>query len=88
VSRRRFLWVGLAVAVLLVVVASYVASSRPDGLTYVAEQTGFADSGESRDLRTGPVAGLVGLLLVLVLGGGLFRLLRKPSSGPDHDREN
>ena len=85
-SRRRFLWIGLAVAVVLVVVASYVASSRPDGLTHVSQQTGFAHTGESRDLRTGPVAGLVGLLLVLALGGGLFRLLRRPTGRPDQDR--
>jgi cobalt/nickel transport protein len=83
VSRRRFLWAGLAIAVVLVVVASYVASSRPDGLTYVSEQTGFAHAGESRDLRTGPLAGLVGLLLVLAIGGGLFRLLRRPSDDTD-----
>ena len=85
-SRRRFLWAGLAIAVVLVVVASYVASSRPDGLTYVSEQTGFAHTGESRDLRTGPVAGLVGLLLVLAIGGGLFRLLRRPSDDTEGER--
>lgn len=83
---RRFLWIGLAVAVVLVVVASYVASSRPDGLTYVAEQTGFAHTAEGGGARSGPVAGLVGLLLVLAVGGGLFRLLRRPSDDPDRDR--
>ena len=43
-STRRF-FVGALVASLLVAgVASYYASSHPDGLEYVAEQTGFIDA--------------------------------------------
>lgn len=43
-SRRRFLAVGLLVALLVAGVGSYYASSHPDGLEYVAGRTGFGDS--------------------------------------------
>ncbi|MBM7515935.1 PDGLE domain-containing protein [Nocardioides nitrophenolicus] len=41
---RRFLVIGLFVALLVAGVGSYYASSHPDGLEYVAHQTGFIDS--------------------------------------------
>lgn len=41
---RRFLAVGLLVALLIAGVGSYYASSHPDGLEYVAGTTGFLDS--------------------------------------------
>lgn len=108
-SRRAFLVAGLVVALLLAGVASYYASSNPDGLERVAEQTGFLDSAEDSptgdspmaDYRTdgvdddrvsGGLAGVVGALLVLVLAGGLFAVVRRrspePESEPDHDREH
>ena len=45
-SRRRFLVVGLLVALLVAGVGSYYASSHPDGLEYVAGKTGFLDSAD------------------------------------------
>lgn len=41
---RRFLVVGMFVALLVAGVGSFYASSHPDGLEYVAHQTGFLDS--------------------------------------------
>ncbi|HYH33756.1 MAG TPA: PDGLE domain-containing protein [Nocardioides sp.] len=55
-STRGFLAVGLLVALLLAGVASYYASSHPDGLEYVAEQTGFLDSAEDSPTAGGPLA--------------------------------
>jgi len=91
---RRFLAVGLLVALLLAGVASYYASSHPDGLEYVAERTGFAHSAEDpvdtgspfADYQTagvdderisGGIAGVAGVGLTLLVGGGLFWVLRR-----------
>jgi cobalt/nickel transport protein len=46
VSRRTFFVSFLVAALLVAGVASYYASSHPDGLEYVAEQTGFIDSAD------------------------------------------
>ena len=101
---RTFLVVGLVVSLLIAGVASYYASTHPDGLNAVAEKSGFVDRGRSSGASDGPfagyetkgidderlsggVAGVVGALLVLVVGGGLFRVLRRrtprdePASG-------
>ena len=54
---RRTLWlVGLAVALLIAGVGSYYASSHPDGLEHVAEQTGFGDRADEHDTADGPFA--------------------------------
>lgn len=53
---RTFLLAGLLVALLLGGVASYYASSRPDGLEHVAEQTGFMDSADDHAAGDGPLA--------------------------------
>jgi cobalt/nickel transport protein len=101
VKPRTFLVVGLLAALLIAGVASYYASSHPDGLTAVAQKTGFVDREKSSAASDGPfagyetkgiaddrlsggVAGVAGALLVLVVGGGLFRLLRRrtPSDEP------
>lgn len=91
---RTFLLAGLVVALLIAGVASYYASSHPDGLEYAAGETGFLDSAEEpvdtgspfQDYATkgvddarlsGGVAGVAGVLLTLVIGGGLFRVLRR-----------
>ena len=55
-SRRAFLVTGLVVALLLAGVASYYASSHPDGLERVAEQTGFLDSAEDSPTGDSPMA--------------------------------
>jgi hypothetical protein len=93
-SRRTFLVAALVLALLVAGVASYYASSHPDGLEYVAQQTGFLDTAEDSPASRSPmadyttrgvederlsggVAGVVGALVVLVLAGGLFRVLRR-----------
>jgi cobalt/nickel transport system permease protein/cobalt/nickel transport protein len=101
-STRRFFAVALVVSLLVAGVASYYASSHPDGLEYVAEQTGFLDSAEDSatadsplaDYQTsgiddarlsGGVAGVVGVLVMLVLSTGLFWVIRRrePRDAPD-----
>ncbi|WP_199286836.1 PDGLE domain-containing protein [Nocardioides houyundeii] len=94
-SRRSFYVVSLLVALLVAGFASYYASAHPDGLEYVAEQTGFLDTAEEEhaasdsplaDYQTtgidnerlsGGIAGVAGVLLVLVVSGGLFLALRR-----------
>jgi len=56
-STRRFFIVALVVSLLVAGVASYYASAHPDGLVYVAEQTGFIDSAEDSATSDGPLAG-------------------------------
>jgi hypothetical protein len=55
-STRVFVLAGLVVAVLVAGVVSFYASGRPDGLEYVAERTGFADSAEEHAAADGPMA--------------------------------
>jgi hypothetical protein len=55
-SRRAFLVAGLLVTLLVAGVASYYASSHPDGLEHVAEQTGFLDSAEDSPTADSPFA--------------------------------
>jgi hypothetical protein len=54
-TRRLFL-IGLAVALLVAVVVAQFASSSPDGLEYVAEQEGFAETATDHDLSGAPLA--------------------------------
>jgi cobalt/nickel transport system permease protein/cobalt/nickel transport protein len=100
VRTRTFLAVGLLAALLVAGIASYYASSHPDGLNAVAAKTGFVDrsktsatsdgplagyetKGIADDRLSGGVAGVAGALLVLVVGGGLFRLLRRRTPGDE-----
>lgn len=55
-SSRKFFAVALLVSLLVAGVASYYASSHPDGLEYVAEQTGFIDSAEDSATADSPLA--------------------------------
>lgn len=57
VSRRAVLVGGLLLALLLAGVASYYASSDPDGLTKVAADQGFEDRAERHDLDDSPLGG-------------------------------
>ena len=54
-TRRLFL-IGLVIALLVAVVVSQFASSSPDGLEYVAEQEGFAETAGEHDLSDAPLA--------------------------------
>ncbi|WP_457207761.1 PDGLE domain-containing protein [Nocardioides sp. P5_C9_2] len=89
----RFFAGFLLVALLVAGVGSYYASTHPDGLTHMAEQTGLIDQekpsaaadgpfsgystrGIDDDRLSGGVAGVVGSLTTLLIGGGLFWLLR------------
>ncbi|WP_165354469.1 PDGLE domain-containing protein [Nocardioides glacieisoli] len=93
-TNRRFFAIALLVSLLVAGVASYYASAHPDGLEYVAEQTGFIDSAEDSptsesplaDYQTsgvddarisGGVAGVVGVVVMLVLSTGLFWVVRR-----------
>jgi cobalt/nickel transport system permease protein/cobalt/nickel transport protein len=102
VSTRRFFLAALVVSLLVAGVASYYASSHPDGLEYVAERTGFIDSAQDSaasdsplaDYQTsgvddarlsGGIAGVVGVLVMLLLSTGLFWVLRRrgPTAGSE-----
>ncbi len=94
----------LLVALLLAGVGSYYASAHPDGLNYVAEQTGFIDQEKESATADGPfagystqgidnarlsggVAGVVGSLTTLLVGGGIFWLLRGRTRPDTADRD-
>ena len=53
---RRFLAVFLLAALLLAGVASYYASSHPDGLEYVAAEVGFLDKADDSPAAKSPLA--------------------------------
>ena len=55
--RKTFLVTGLLLALLIAGVASFYASSHPDGLEYVAGKTGFLDSADDSPAADGPFAG-------------------------------
>lgn len=80
---------GLLVSLLIAVVFSQFASSQPDGLEYVAGEQGFLESADDHALSDLPLAdyggddagklmlaGLVGTLVTLGLGYGVFWLAR------------
>jgi cobalt/nickel transport protein len=78
VKTKTFLIVGVLVALLVAGVASFYASSHPDGLLHVADKMGFIDNAEQRDAPlSGGLAGVVGSVTVLVLAGGLAFVLRR-----------
>jgi len=78
VKTKTFLIVGVFVALLVVGVASFYASTKPDGLVYVADMVGFMDTAERGDAPlSGGLAGLVGALTVLVLASGLAFVVRR-----------
>lgn len=53
---RTLVAVGLVIALLLAGVASFYASTHPDGLEYVAERTGFLQKAENSPTADGPMA--------------------------------
>lgn len=56
-SRRALVLVGLLVALVLAGLASYYASSDPDGLNKVAADQGFDSREKDHDLKDSPFAG-------------------------------
>jgi cobalt/nickel transport system permease protein/cobalt/nickel transport protein len=55
-STRRFFVAFLLLALLVAGVASYYASSHPDGLEFVAEKTGFLASADDSPTAASPLA--------------------------------
>lgn len=55
-STRAVVVAGLVVALLVAGVASYYASSHPDGLEHVAGETGFLDTAEESPTADSPFA--------------------------------
>ena len=53
---RRFLAAFLLVSLLVAGVASYYASSHPDGLEYVADKVGFIDRADDSPAAKSPLA--------------------------------
>lgn len=93
-SRRTFFVAALFAALLIAGFGSYYASSHPDGLEYVAGETGFLDTADEAktadsplaDYQTkgvdderlgGGIAGVAGVVVVLVLTSGLAFALRR-----------
>jgi cobalt/nickel transport protein len=56
VRTRTVVVAGLLAALVLAGVASFYASSHPDGLEHVAERTGFLDSADDSSAADGPMA--------------------------------
>lgn len=56
-STRRFAVLALLVTLLVAGVASYYASTRPDGLNSVASEQGFSQTQRSSPTAEGPLAG-------------------------------
>ena len=105
ISTRALVVTGLLVALLLAGVASFYASTHPDGLESVAEKLGlsgtvqdhassgspladYGTEGISNERLSGGVAGVVGVLVVALVGGGLAWALRRRSpSSTELERE-
>ncbi|WP_181407452.1 PDGLE domain-containing protein [Nocardioides sambongensis] len=100
-GHRRFLVIGVLLALLVAGVGSFYASAHPDGLEFVAEKTGFLDTAEDSHVADSPfadyatdgvdderlsggIAGVAGVVIVLLLGSGLFWVLRR-RTGPRAD---
>ena len=97
--RSRAWWlVGLAIAVLVVIVLAPLASSDPDGLERVAEDSGFLATAEDAPYSVLPdytvpgvedgtlttiLAGLVGVAVVFLIMWALGALLARRSPRPD-----
>jgi cobalt/nickel transport protein len=79
--RTRWVALGLlVVALVLAGVVSRYADTDPDGLTKVSEDHGFAHTGQTHGSLLGgygSVAGVIGVLVVLVLAGGIAYAVRR-----------
>lgn len=92
---RRFLLAGLLLALVLAGIASYYASSAPDGLEKVAADKGVAAQQQDHALRDSPLAGygdgsrlsgglagVIGVAITFTVGGALFVVLRRRTKAP------
>ena len=93
VSTRAVVVGALLVSLLLAGVVSLYAASTPDGLTKVSQDQGFADTETEHGAADGPfagydagfldgdlggaVAGVAGVVVVLVLGTALTAVVRR-----------
>lgn len=89
ISTRTLVLAGLAVCLLVAGVASFYASSHPDGLEYVAAQVGFGDTADDSAAAGSPLAdygtagvdderlsgGLAGVVGVVVTAAIAFTLM-------------
>lgn len=97
-SSRRLVAVGLVVSLLLAVAVSLLASSRPDGLEYVAEGLGFSQSATDSPAAASPLSDyetdaeglggigdgtpLAGFVGVVLTGAVAFVLFRRLGRAP------
>ncbi len=102
ISRSAFFALALLAIVLVAGVASYYASSHPDGLEFVAGRTGFLDSAEGHASDDSPLAdyrtrgvdderlsgGLAGVLGagIVLVAGGGLFWLLRGHDRDDSDR--
>lgn len=90
-----FFLIALAVTLVVAIVVSQFASGNPDGLEYVAEQEGFIDSAEDHSLDGHALAdyggedrinlalaGLIGVVVTLGVGYGIFWLAKSNRQEP------
>lgn len=96
---RGVLVAGGAVALLLAGVVSFLASSNPDGLEFVAGERGFLDTAQDHllgnqafadygDVGGIPVgiAGVLGVVLTIAVGYGVFWLVSRGRGNVNRDR--
>ncbi|HEU4512935.1 MAG TPA: PDGLE domain-containing protein [Nocardioidaceae bacterium] len=99
---RTFVLLGVLAALLVAGVASYFASSSPDGLEHVAEQAGFAEKAKDSAASGSPLAdyevtgvehdalsgGLAGVTgaLVVLALAGGLTFAVRRTSRPDRER--
>jgi hypothetical protein len=53
--------------IIITILAAFFASTRPDGLDFVAEKFGFADKAQERSALLPPSAGIAGVVIMLSL---------------------
>lgn len=84
----------LGLAILIAVLASFFASSNPDGLEWVAEKLGFIEKGQgfeslmtdyampgiNNPVLTAISAGIIGLLVCFSIFWGSAKIISKPSA--------
>lgn len=90
-SSKKFLTLGILISILVAGIASYFASSHPDGLEKVSADLGldaniansavsnsiFADYGISGLSNSTGLAGLFGVILTGLIGYGLVKWMSK-----------